>query len=401
MRIVVGITGGIAAYKAVSVVRNLVELGHDVKVIPTQNALRFVGSATLEAISKNTVDPDLYTDVADVKHIELGQSADLVIVAPATASFIARTAAGIADDLLSNVVLATEAPILVVPAMHTEMWQNSATVANVTTLRERGIAVMEPAEGRLTGSDSGKGRLPEPDEIVTAALALAAHGNDLAGLNILITAGGTQEPIDAVRFIGNRSSGKQGIALAKAAMARGANVQLVAANIEVPSSISSVSVKTAAELESVVNASLSGKDVVIMAAAVADYRVETPADVKLKKADLGAALDLHLVQNPDILAGLVMSRGESREPLLVGFAAESDTERLETLALEKISRKGCDLLVANDISGSKVFGAETTSVLVVQARDGVVARFAGQKFSVANELLTVIRDQLHQRRTNS
>lgn len=401
MRIVVGITGGIAAYKAVSVVRNLVELGHDVKVIPTQNALRFVGSATLEAISKNTVDPDLYTDVADVKHVELGQSADLVIVAPATASFIARTAAGIADDLLSNVVLATEAPILVVPAMHTEMWQNSATVANVTTLRERGIAVMEPASGRLTGSDSGKGRLPEPDEIVSAALALAAHGNDLAGLSILITAGGTQEPIDAVRFIGNRSSGKQGIALAKAAMARGADVQLIAANIEVPSSISSVAVKTAAELESAVNVSLSGKDAVIMAAAVADYRVEAPSDVKLKKADLGTALDLHLVQNPDILAGLVQNRGESQDPILVGFAAESDTERLETLALEKISRKGCDLLVANDISGSKVFGADTTSVLVVQAQDGVVARFAGQKFSVANELLTVIRDQLHKRKNNS
>ncbi len=401
MRIVVGITGGIAAYKAVSLVRSLVEQGHEVKVIPTQNALRFVGSATLEAISKNTVDPDLYTDVADVKHVELGQSADLVIVAPATASFIARTASGIADDLLSNVVLATKAPILVAPAMHTEMWENAATMANIATLRARGIAVMEPADGRLTGSDSGKGRLPEPDEIVAAALALAAHGTDLAGLNILITAGGTQEPIDAVRFIGNRSSGKQGVAIAMAARARGANVQLIGANIEMPSSIDSVSVKTASELEAAVKVALTSADVVIMAAAVADYRVEAPSDLKLKKDHLGTTLDLHLVQNPDILADLVEGRGDSVTPYLVGFAAESDAERLDALALEKISRKGCDLLVANDISSSKVFGADTTAVTVVHAQDGVIARFEGQKSTVADELLTVIHDQLPERKNNS
>jgi phosphopantothenoylcysteine decarboxylase/phosphopantothenate--cysteine ligase len=230
VRVVLGVTGGIAAYKATGIIRLLTEAGHDVKVIPTANALRFIGATTLEALSHNSVDPDLYTDVEAVKHVELGQTADLVIVAPATASFLARMASGLADDLLMNTLLATKAPILVAPAMHTEMWQNPATVANVATLRQRGIEILEPAVGRLTGADSGPGRLPEPEEIVAAALALSAP-QDLSGKRFLITAGGTQEPIDPVRFLGNHSSGKQGIALATEATKRGAKVTLIAANV--------------------------------------------------------------------------------------------------------------------------------------------------------------------------
>lgn len=401
MRIVVGITGGIAAYKAVTLVRNLVERGHEVKVIPTENALRFVGAATLEAISKNTVDPDLYSDVADVKHVELGQTADLVIVAPATASFLARTAAGIADDLLSNVVLATNAPIVVAPAMHTEMWQNAATQANLKTLSSRGIFVLEPAEGRLTGSDSGKGRLPEPEEIADAALTIAAHGRDLTGLRILITAGGTREPIDAVRFISNHSSGKQGLAIAMAAKARGAEVTVIAANLDPSSVIDQVAVSTAQELALAVEERRGSADIIIMAAAVSDYRVENPAPHKLKKAELGQSLQLTLVQNDDILAGLAQARGSAKLPLIVGFAAESDGELLEQLALEKIARKGCDLLVANDISDSKVFGTNTNSVIFVDSHQTVLGRTAGSKLEVAQELLSLIRADYSTRKTSA
>ncbi|MEY4492389.1 MAG: hypothetical protein RL085_800, partial [Actinomycetota bacterium] len=229
-RIVLGVTGGIAAYKATAIIRLLTEAGHSVKVIPTQNALRFIGATTLEALSHNAVDPDLYTDVDSVKHIALAQEADLVIVAPATASFLARLASGVADDLLGNTLLATTAPVLVAPAMHTEMWFNAATQANVATLTSRNITILEPDAGRLTGEDSGVGRLPEPEVIVETALGLL-QTQDLIGQHFVITAGGTQEPIDPVRYIGNHSSGKQGIAIAKAAAHRGAKVTLIGANI--------------------------------------------------------------------------------------------------------------------------------------------------------------------------
>ncbi|MFY7819599.1 MAG: bifunctional phosphopantothenoylcysteine decarboxylase/phosphopantothenate--cysteine ligase CoaBC, partial [Rhodoluna sp.] len=324
MRILVGITGGIAAYKAVGVVRLLVEAGHDVKVIPTANALRFVGAATLEAISKNTVDPDLYTDVADVKHVELGQSAELIIVAPATASFIARTAAGLGDDLLSSSILASKAPILVAPAMHTEMWENPSTVANVATLRARGINVLEPAVGRLTGEDSGKGRLPEPHQIVEAALNLFVQ-QDLAGVKVLITAGGTREPIDSVRFIGNNSSGLMGLALYKAAKRRGADVRLIAANLQGGLTEGQVDVSTAEELRVALGELAPSTDVLIMTAAVSDYRIESPSASKLKKADLGATPTLNLVENPDLLAEVAAQRPLSSKQILVGFAAETLT----------------------------------------------------------------------------
>lgn len=388
MRILVGITGGIAAYKAVGLVRLLVEAGHDVKVIPTANALRFVGAATLEAISKNTVDPDLYTDVAEVKHVELGQSADLIIVAPATASFIARTAAGLGDDLLSSSILASKAPILVAPAMHTEMWENPSTVANVATLRARGINVLEPAVGRLTGEDSGKGRLPEPDQIVEAALNLFIP-QDLAGVKVLITAGGTREPIDSVRFIGNNSSGLMGLALYKAAKRRGADVRLIAANLQAGLTEGQVDVSTAEELRVALGELAPSTDVLIMAAAVSDYRIESPSASKLKKADLGATPTLNLVENPDLLAEVAAQRPLSSKQILVGFAAETLTgDELVASARKKLHAKNVDLIVANDVSGGAVFGSEATAITLVS--ENSESSFDGTKLEAANAIINWI-----------
>ena len=397
MRVVLGVTGGIAAYKATGIIRLLTESGHDVKVIPTANALRFIGATTLEALSHNSVDPDLYTDVESVKHVELGQSADLVIVAPATASFLARMASGLADDLLMNTLLATKAPILVAPAMHTEMWQNPATVANVALLRSRGIEVLDPAVGRLTGADSGSGRLPEPEEIVSAALRLAAP-QDLAGKRILITAGGTQEPIDPVRYLGNHSSGKQGIALAYEASKRGALVTLIAANVSkpVPALHEVIRVATAAELSAAIDSKLNEVDAVVMAAAVADFRVEAAAQTKLKRSELGEEISLKLVANPDILAGLV-SRIESEKLQIVsvGFAAEtaSSANDLQRLAEHKLESKGCDILVANNVSNGAVFGADENSVLVLTKHGSVTSR-EGSKRTIAAHILDIISQEI-------
>lgn len=397
MRVVLGVTGGIAAYKATGIIRLLTEAGHDVKVIPTANALRFIGATTLEALSHNSVDPDLYTDVESVKHVELGQSADLVIVAPATASFLARMASGLADDLLMNTLLATKAPVLVAPAMHTEMWQNPATLANVATLRSRGIEVLEPAVGRLTGADSGPGRLPEPEEIVAAALALAAP-QDLTGKRLLISAGGTQEPIDPVRFLGNHSSGKQGIAIAVEASKRGALVSLIAANVNesIPDLHEVIRVSTAAELSGAIDQRLGQTDAVIMAAAVADFRVESAANKKLKRSELGDEITLKLVANPDILAGLVTRIQAERLPVAsVGFAAETatSTNDLQKLAERKLEAKGCDILVANNVSGGAVFGADHNSVIVLTKTGSVTAR-DGSKTAIANHILDVLGQQI-------
>jgi phosphopantothenoylcysteine decarboxylase/phosphopantothenate--cysteine ligase len=385
MRILVGITGGIAAYKAVGVVRLLVEAGHDVKVIPTVNALRFVGAATLEALSKNSVDPDLYTDVADVKHVALGQSADLIIVAPATASFIARTAAGLGDDLLSSSILASRAPVLVAPAMHTEMWENPSTVANVSTLRARGINVLEPAVGRLTGEDSGKGRMPEPETIVDAALNLFVP-QDLAGVNVLITAGGTREPIDSVRFIGNNSSGLMGLALFKAAQSRGADVRLVAANLQVGLTPGQVDVSTTKELREALIELVPSTDVLIMAAAVSDYRIESPSAAKLKKANLGSSPTLTLVENPDLLAEIGASRSMDHQPTLVGFAAETlRGSELVASARKKLKAKNVDLIVANDVTGGAIFGSDTTAIELVSA--SAESSFEGSKLDASHAIL--------------
>jgi phosphopantothenoylcysteine decarboxylase/phosphopantothenate--cysteine ligase len=397
MRVVLGVTGGIAAYKATGIIRLLTESGHDVKVIPTANALRFIGATTLEALSHNSVDPDLYTDVESVKHVELGQSADLIIVAPASAAFLARMSSGLADDLLMNTILASKAPILVAPAMHTEMWQNPATIANVATLRSRGITVLEPAIGRLTGADSGPGRLPEPDEIVAAAIALKSP-QDLAGKRILISAGGTREPIDPVRYLGNHSSGKQGIALAAEATARGALVTLVAANVheQVPALHKLIRVQTAAELEAAIAAELSNSDAVIMAAAVADFRVETALGTKMKRSELGEEITLKLVANQDILAGLVARVADQQLSIVtVGFAAETaaTTNELQRLAEHKLESKGCDILVANNVSAGAVFGADANSVLVLTKSGNVTAR-DGTKRAIANHILDVLGEEI-------
>jgi phosphopantothenoylcysteine decarboxylase/phosphopantothenate--cysteine ligase len=383
--IVLGVTGGIAAYKATGIIRALSEAGHSVRVIPTQNALRFIGATTLEALSHNAIDPDLYTDVADVKHVAIGQEADLIIIAPATAAFLARYATGLADDLLLNTLLVATAPILVAPAMHTEMWAHDSTRANVATLRSRGVHVLEPAVGRLTGPDTGAGRLPEPDEIVAAALALL-EPQDLVGKIVTITAGGTREPIDAARYIGNYSSGKQGAALAAAALARGATVRLIGANMPSVAGVEYIPVATAVEMQEALRAAATSSDLIICAAAVADYRVETTSESKLKKAVLGDSFDLRLVQNPDLLAEAVQSRKPGQ--VIVGFAAETaaSARELETIAQAKLAFKGCDLLVANDVSGGKTFGADATEVLIVNAL-GPAKAASGSKLEVAHRIL--------------
>ena len=392
-RIVLGVTGGIAAYKATAIIRLLTEAGHSVKVIPTQNALRFIGATTLEALSHNAVDSDLYTDVESVKHITLAKEADLVIVAPATASFLARLASGVADDLLGNTLLATTAPILVAPAMHTEMWNNPATQHNVQTIQARAINVLSPDSGRLTGEDTGVGRLPEPETIVEAALALLQK-QDLAGKHILITAGGTQEPIDPVRFIGNHSSGKQGVAIAKAAAARGAKVTLIGANIAPVASanIQFIAATDASSVLKAVEAELPSHNVLVMAAAVSDFRVEHVSEKKLKRSVLGDKISLELVANSDILATSVSRiRNDALDCLTVGFAAEtaSDASELRQLAAHKLMSKGCDILVANDISDGRVFGKDTNDVVIL-AKSGIEKAASGNKTEVAHAILDIL-----------
>ncbi|WBM80429.1 bifunctional phosphopantothenoylcysteine decarboxylase/phosphopantothenate--cysteine ligase CoaBC [Cryobacterium breve] len=393
--IVVGITGGIAAYKAVNIVRAFVLLGDSVHVVATPAALRFVGRPTLEAISRNPVHTDLYEGVAEVRHVAIGQSADLIVVAPATANTIAKLAAGLADDLLGNTILASTAPLVIAPAMHTEMWNNPATVHNVQTLRNRGVIVVGPGVGRLTGSDSGAGRMEEPDVIVSAALAAlhpAGPARDLSGRRIVITAGGTREPLDPVRFLGNRSSGKQGVRLAEAATARGASVVLVAANLEipVPAGIETRLVGTALELQSAVTEAAVGADAVIMAAAVADYRPATVRGDKIKKEDVGDTLTLELVRNPDILAGLAAAKTAGQ--LVIGFAAETeaDPDRLLSLGREKLARKGCDYLVLNRVGWTEGFAAERNEVRIIDSAGVIVAEAAGTKMSVAGRILDVV-----------
>jgi phosphopantothenoylcysteine decarboxylase/phosphopantothenate--cysteine ligase len=402
--IVVGITGGIAAYKAVNIVRAFVLRGDSVHVVATPAALRFVGKPTLEAISRNPVHTDLYEGVAEVRHVAIGQSADLIVVAPATANTIAKLACGLADDLLGNTILASTAPLVIAPAMHTEMWNNRATRANVKTLRERGVIVVGPGTGRLTGADSGAGRMEEPDTIVAAALAalVASDGassdrraapGDLSGKRILISAGGTREPLDPVRFLGNRSSGKQGVALAQAAVGRGASVILVAANLEVPApeQVDLRRVGSAAELERAMKMAAADADVVIMAAAVADYRAAEVRGEKIKKDDTGDTLVLNLVRNPDILEGLAAAKKPGQ--VVIGFAAEteSDPDRLLALGREKAARKGCDYLVLNRVGWTEGFVAERNEVRVLNGHGDIVIEASGSKMSVAERILDLLR----------
>ncbi|WP_426324581.1 bifunctional phosphopantothenoylcysteine decarboxylase/phosphopantothenate--cysteine ligase CoaBC [Microbacterium sp. E-13] len=396
MFVVVGVTGGIAAYKTVQVVRLLVKAGHDVHVIPTEDALRFVGLPTWEAISRHPVTTSVHDDVARVRHVALGQAADLVIVAPATANTLAKMTAGLADDLLGTTLLATTAPVVVAPAMHTEMWRHPATVANMATLRQRGVVVVGPDEGELTGGDSGPGRMSEPEAIVETALAaVEVAKGDLDGLRVVVSAGGTREPIDPVRFIGNRSSGRQGVAVALAAVERGADVVLVAAHVDdgVLEAASArprlrvVRAGTAAELGAAVTAEAPAADVVVMAAAVADYRVAEVSPLKRAKESAPAGgITLDLIENDDILAGLVRSRREGQT--IVGFAAETPGhgETLLDRGRRKAARKGTDLLAVNEVGWSKGFEAADNAVTVVDADGEVVAARRGSKQDVAQAL---------------
>ncbi len=396
MNIVVGIAGGIAAYKAVGVVRALVLGGHDVHVVATENALRFVGRPTLEAISRNAVHSDLYEGVAEVRHVAIGQAAELIIVAPATANTIAKLAIGLADDLLGNTILASTAPIVIAPAMHTEMWQHPATQANIETLLGRGVIVVGPASGQLTGTDSGPGRMEDPETIVAAAIERIRLSRDLAGLRVLVTAGGTREPLDPVRFIGNRSSGKQGLAIAEAATRRGATVTLIAAHLEnslaadVAASIATVVANTALELEAAVNTKLRESDVVIMAAAVADYRPLTISESKIKKDAVGDTLELSLVRNPDILAGI--SASARPDQVVIGFAAETEADdaALVELGRDKLARKGCDFLVLNRVGWVEGFGTDTNSIVVLDGAGAIVGEASGSKLAVADHILDLV-----------
>jgi phosphopantothenoylcysteine decarboxylase/phosphopantothenate--cysteine ligase len=391
LNIVVGVTGGIAAYKAVAVVRSLVLAGHDVHVVATDAALRFVGKPTLEAISRNVVNSDLYEGVAAVRHVAIGQAADLILIVPATANTIAKLANGIADDLLGNTVLASRAPVVIAPAMHTEMWQNAATAHNIAVLEERGVTVIGPASGQLTGADSGQGRMSEPDDIVAAALAVL-RPKDLAGRRIVITAGGTREALDPVRFIGNRSSGKQGVALACAAADRGAAVTLIGANLEVtvPATIRVEHVMSTLELADAVFAAAEEADVVIMAAAVSDYRPESVATSKIKKETQGDRLTIELVKNPDILSGLAERRRDGQ--IIIGFAAETepDADALLALGRAKVVRKGSDLLVLNRVGWTEGFATDGNTVIMLDGAGDIVMEASGSKMSVADRILDVL-----------
>ena len=391
LNIVVGVTGGIAAYKAVGVIRGFVLLGHDVHVVATDAALRFVGRPTLEAISRNPVHTDLYEGVAQVRHVAIGQAADLIVVAPATANSIAKLATGLADDLLGTTILASSAPVVVAPAMHTEMWVNAATSANVATLRSRGIRIVGPGTGQLTGSDAGLGRMVEPDEIVAAALA-AVRPRDLTGRRVLVTAGGTREPIDPVRYIGNRSRGRQGVAIAEAAAQRGATVELIGANLEVPppAGVKLTEVSSADDLAAAATVSAGHADIIIMAAAVADYRPETTAEAKIKKEAQGDRMRIDLVKNPDILAGLASTR--RRGQIIVGFAAETEPDDSELLALgrAKILRKGADYLVLNRVGWAEGFSVPDNHVVVIDLAGDIVMEASGSKLSVADRILDLL-----------
>ncbi len=401
-RILVGVGGGIAAYKVCSVIRHYTESDNDVRVVPTRSALKFVGAATFEALTGNPVSTEVFDDVDQVAHVRLGQGADLVVVAPATADLMARAAGGRADDLLTASLLTVRCPVLFVPAMHTEMWEHPATQANAATLRERGVTVMTPASGRLTGTDSGPGRLPDPQEIAMIGELLLERADalpyDLAGVRVVISAGGTREPLDPVRFLGNRSSGKQGFALARAAAQRGATVTVVAGSTAEPgdpAGVEIVRVTTAEELSDEMTKRAAEADVVIMAAAVADFRPVSVAEAKIKKGAQGPA-PIELTTNPDILRGLVESRDAGRIPadtVIVGFAAETGDETGGVLdhGRAKFARKGCDLLVVNAVGDGKAFGTEDNTGWLLSSSGTETALPLGSKTLMASRILDEVR----------
>jgi phosphopantothenoylcysteine decarboxylase/phosphopantothenate--cysteine ligase len=394
--VILGVAGGIAAYKACELLRLLTESGHDVTVVPTAAALRFVGEATWAALSGNPVRTDVWSDAHRVPHVALGRGADLVVVAPATADLLARAAHGNADDLLTNTLLTARCPTVFAPAMHTEMWEHPATAANVATLRARGVIVIEPAVGRLTGTDTGKGRLPEPEEIFAVARRALARGGadrpDLAGRHVVVTAGGTREPLDPVRYLGNRSSGKQGYAFARAAVARGARVTLIAANVSLPDPAGAevVRVGTTEELRAATVAAAVDADAVVMAAAPADFRPATYRDRKIKKSADGTAPAIELTVNPDIAAEI----GAAKRPrqVLVAFAAETDDAIAH--ARDKLARKRADLIVVNEVGVDKAFGRDVNEATVLGADGSTTVLGERPKEELADAVLDLVLARL-------
>ncbi|MFI6123373.1 bifunctional phosphopantothenoylcysteine decarboxylase/phosphopantothenate--cysteine ligase CoaBC [Streptomyces sp. NPDC051064] len=391
-RVVLGVSGGIAAYKACELLRRLTESGHDVRVVPTDASLNFVGAATWSALSGNPVSTEVWESVHEVPHVRIGQGADLVVVAPATADMLAKAAHGLADDLLTNTLLTARCPVVFAPAMHTEMWEHPATQENVATLRRRGAVVIEPAVGRLTGVDTGKGRLPDPGEIFEVCrrvLARGAGAPDLAGRHVVISAGGTREPLDPVRYLGNRSSGKQGYALARTAVARGARVTLIEANTGLPDPAGADVVRagTAVQLREAVLKAAADADVVVMAAAVADFRPAAYATGKIKKKDGQEPAPIALVRNPDILAEVAADRAREGQ-LVVGFAAETDDVLRN--GREKLRRKGCDLLVVNEVGERKTFGSEENEAVVLGADGGETPVPYGPKEALADTVWDLV-----------
>jgi phosphopantothenoylcysteine decarboxylase/phosphopantothenate--cysteine ligase len=391
--IVLGIGGGIAAYKVGDLLRRLKDHGFLVTVIPTQASLNFVGKATWEALSGRAVEDQLWNNVHKVPHIDAAKKADLILIAPTTADLLARIVSGRADDYLTNVVLASKAPLMLVPAMHPEMWLNPATVHNIKVARERGITVLDPDIGRLTGTDSGPGRFPDTARILDVVTELLLANSDLLGKSILVTAGGTREPIDAVRYLGNRSSGKQGRALALAAAKRGAVVQLISANIELPDieGITTIKVQTAAEMFKAAANALPGVDVVIMSAAVADVRPASTIVGKIAKSDLES---IELTENLDILKFLTSNKRLGQ--IFVGFAAETDSDikALKAKGARKLLEKNLDIVYVNDVSDGAIFGSDKTSGWILN-RDGSELEIVDQsKDSLANAVLDLLVHKL-------
>jgi phosphopantothenoylcysteine decarboxylase/phosphopantothenate--cysteine ligase len=393
-RVVLGVGGGVAAFKAVELLRALTEAGHDVTVVPTAAALEFIGRATWAALSHHPVNSDVWTDAHEVPHVRLGREADLVVVAPATADLLARAAHGLADDLLTNTLLTARCPVLFAPAMHTEMWEHPATVDNVAALRRRGATVLEPAIGRLTGADTGKGRLPEAGEIAQLAELLLIRGaalpSDLVGVRVLISAGGTREPIDPVRFLGNASSGRQGYSLASVAAARGATVRLVAANVDRPDPAGTevTRVGTAAELREMMLKFADEADVIVMNAAVADFRPIELVPHKIKKSE-DEPTPIRLTRTADVLAELVQMRGARPGQVIVGFAAETGDESGDVLAhgRAKLARKGCDLLVVNAVGAGLAFGQPDNAGAILGADGSQIDVPMGPKSVLAAAVL--------------
>ncbi|MFJ5194413.1 bifunctional phosphopantothenoylcysteine decarboxylase/phosphopantothenate--cysteine ligase CoaBC [Streptomyces sp. NPDC088394] len=395
-KVVLGVSGGIAAYKACELLRRLTESGHDVRVVPTESSLHFVGAATWSALSGHPVSTEVWNDVHEVPHVRIGQGADLVVVAPATADMVAKAAHGLADDLLTNTLLTARCPVVFAPAMHTEMWEHPATQENVATLRRRGAVVIEPAVGRLTGVDTGKGRLPDPEEIFEVCrrvLARGPVGPDLAGRHVVISAGGTREPLDPVRYLGNRSSGKQGYALARTAVARGARVTLVEANTGLPDPAGADVLRagTAVQLREAVLKAAADADVVVMAAAVADFRPAEYATGKIKKKDGQEPAPITLVRNPDILAEVAGERARPGQ-IVVGFAAETDNVLAN--GREKLRRKGCDLLVVNEVGERRTFGSEENEAVVLAADGGETQVPYGPKEALADTVWDLVSSRL-------